>query len=338
MTGKERFKIVYVFVFLLSFFAFDRILFQLIKAEEKNLFKKEDLSAVFFRKNDFNKNFFNLPRGTYDTVVMGSSRTYRGIHPYYLYQYLDKKAFKIAGAKTRPKFNYHFYGLYKKFAGVPKLVIYGVDYFMFKHKTSDPFFRQFMANTGGKLFKDGLSLLIANKTQIDEILNQILELYSAGDRTVHARQNRRKKQEIPDYIDPFVGYEKRKPIDTRKPPRFETFEYRPYPGEEGFWFLKLLKELNRDGVSVALVILPSFIGTYESDFQRDTFLADIRQLARPFSNIFVLNYNHPDAFPMDNAGYFQDGGYGKTNSHLSARGARILNEMLARDLKAICPR
>lgn len=333
-SGKKK-CLVFLVVLLGSFFIFDRLLFHAIISQEKNLFKKTDLSTIFFRKKDFNRNFFKIPKGTYDTLIMGSSRTYRGIHPYYLYKYLDKKAFKIAAAKTRPKFNYFFYKVYKKYAGIPEIVIIGMDYFMFKHETNDPFFRHFFPNTEKKPYKKGISLLLTNKTQIDALLNNILEIFASGNDSQKTVKPPGKKKKPPQIIDPFIGFETRKITTLKRPPRFNTFEYAPYPGLEGIWFFKLLKELEKDGVTVALVFLPSFIGTYESNFQQEAFLADIRQLIKPLKNIHILDYNRPDKFPLDNIDYFQDGGYGKSNSHLSARGAVVLNRMLTKDLKKI---
>lgn len=338
MVTKKRPYLVYAFVFVLCLFLFDRALFYTIRAEEKTFYKKKDLSSMFFRKRDFNKHFVELPKGTYDTVIMGSSRTHRGIHPHYLHKHLGRKAFKIARGKTKPKFNYHFYNEYKKYAGIPELVVYGIDYFMFKMDT-DPLFMQYVADPRDMEHAGGVSLLLSNKKRIDALLTNILEKFplAPGADVPPARRARKKNIPVIDsIIDPFIGYGKKEPFDHRRPPRFKTFEYVPYPGVEGPWFLQLLEELEKDGVTVALVILPSCIGTYESNFQREVFLEDIRRLVKPFRDVHIFDYNRPEKFRLDNVDYFLDGGYGKTNSHLSAEGARVLNRMLARDLKKCC--
>jgi hypothetical protein len=327
--------IVYAVVFALSFFLFDRALFHSIRASEKTFYKKRDLASLFFRKREFNKHFVELPKGTYDIVIMGSSRTHRGVHPRHLYKHLGKKAFKIARGKAKPKFNYYFYKEYKKYAGIPELVIYGLDYFMFKMDT-DPFLMQFVTEPAGMKYAGGVSLLLSNKKKIDDFLTNMLEKFpfASGAKPPVGRKVRKKNiSSLNLIIDPFVGYKKTEPFDLERPPRFKNFKYVPFPGVEGEWFLKLLEKLEEDGVSVALVFLPSYLGTYESNFQRDIFIEDIRRLIAPFRNVHILNYNRPEKFRLDNADYFLDGGYGKTNSHLSAEGARVFNRMLARGLK-----
>lgn len=324
--------LVYVLVFVLSLFVFDRALFYLIRLEENAFYKKKDFASLFTRKRNFNRNVLKLPKGTYNTLIMGSSRTHRGIHPYYIHKRLGQNAFKIARGKTKPRFNYLFYNEYKKLAGTPKVVIYGLDYFIFK-KESDPLFMQYIARDEERKPAAGVSLLISNKNRIDGLLTNILETYALNrEKEVHPGLDRRKNIPV---IDPFIGYGKSKqePINPRKPSRFKTFEYVPYPGEEGTWFIELLRELEKDRVTVALVILPEYIGTYESNFQREAFLKDIRELIEPFPNATLFDYNRPDKFRLSNTAYFLDGGYGKTNSHLSLKGARVFNRMLAKDLK-----
>ena len=337
LDKKKKRYIVYALVLVVSFFLFDRALFHTIRAREKTFYQKRDLASLFFRKREFNKHFVELPKGTYDIVIMGSSRTHRGVHPRRLHKYLGKKAFKIARGKAKPKFNYYFYKEYKKYAGIPELVIYGLDYFMFKMDT-DPFLMQFVTEPADMEYKEGVSLLVSNKKQIDSFLTNILEKFSLNSKSKLPVKRKIRKRNLSSFnliIDPFVGYKKTESFNIEKPPRFKTFNYVPFPGVEGEWFLKLMEELDKDGVSVALVFLPNYIGTYESNFQRDIFIEDIKQLIAPFRDVHIFNYNRPEKFHLDNADYFLDGGYGKTNSHLSAEGARVLNRMLAKDLKKI---
>ena len=335
MLKKTKINILALLVFIASFFFFDRLFFHLIHSQEKIIFKTEDPSAIFLRKNDFNRNFFRIPRGTYDTLIMGTSRTYRAIHPFYLHKYLNRTTFKIAGAPGKPKYNYYFYQLYKQYAGIPQMVIYGMDYFMFSKSTNDPFVRQFIAKDGQEDYQSGPSLLIANKEQINEFLINILEMNTSRGDNPDRSKSKKKKRKIPPIIDPFTGYEAKKSLVLEKPYRFNTFEYHSYPGLEGIWFFKLLNQLKKEGVTVALVFLPSLIGTYESNFQNEDFKSDIRNLTKPFDNVYIFDYNHPEKFPLARAEFFQDGGYGRSNSHLSARGSEVLNRMLCRDLKKI---
>jgi hypothetical protein len=316
-------------LFILLLFAFDRGLFYLVHSMEKNFYHKKDLRNIFFQKRDFNKKFLDLPRGTYNTLIMGSSRTHRGIHPFYIHKRLNQNAFKIAKAKIRLKFNYYFYKEYKKIAGIPKLVIYGLDYFMFKLE-SHAYFLQFVKEeeddkTPG--YAGGPLLLVSNKERVDSFLNNALEKWN---KTFEVSEQMGQSFKI---IDPFIGYAKTEPMNTKKPPRFKRFSYEGYPGVEGVYFSKLLEEWKNDGVQVVLVYLPDYIGTYKSNYQLNRFKEEIRKLTAAYNNVSIYDYNRPDRFALDNQAYFLDGGYGKTNSHLSKRGSRVFHRMFIEDLK-----
>jgi hypothetical protein len=178
-------------------------------------------------------------------------------------------------------------------------------------------------------YKNGVLLLLSNKEKIDAFFKNMLDtlnqIYTSNPGAPAGKEIQ--------IIDPFIGYDGGKTLDERKPPRFNTSYYTPYPGEEGIYFTKLLKECEADGVQVILVFLPDYIGTYTSNFQGKAFKKDIQRLTRFCKNVFIYDYNHPQVFPLQNADYFLDGGYGKTNSHLSREGARIFNRMLVKDLK-----
>lgn len=319
--------------FLLLVLVFDRGLFFLMRRLEAGTYKKQSLKQVFFQRRDFNKQFLELPKGTYNTLIMGSSRTHRGIHPFYFYKRLKQKAFKIAKAKIRLKFNYYFYIQYKKHAGIPKVVIYGLDYFIFKLK-SHKFFME--AVTGEKPepepYKDGPLLLVSNKTDLNTFIDNYLERFNND---LEATIEHGSEKPAFKLIDPFIGYRKTDPalLKRHKGNRFKHYSYRPYPGEEGVYFTKLLEEWENDGVTVILVFLPDYIGTYRSNHQLDRFKANIRELTGGYKNVFIYDYNRTDKFDLENPAYFLDGGYGKTNSHLSLTGARVFNRMLLRDIR-----
>ncbi|MCP4221518.1 MAG: hypothetical protein GY765_43240 [bacterium] len=328
-------------IFLLVFFLllFDRGLYYLIHASTKQFYKRKDFKNVFYQKRDFNKQFVNLPKGTYNTLIFGSSRTHRGIHPFYIHKHLKQNAFKIAKGKIRFKFNYYFYNEYKKYAGTPRVVIYGIDYFMFNQE-SDPAFLRFVtdetdaAPSGeavgvSRYYTSGISMLLTHKTESDRLLNNVLD---GLNKKINAPASGKSSAKF-NVIDPFVGYGKRETMSLQKPPRFKTFPYVPYPGPEGLYFTRLLKQWEDEGVQVVLVILPEFVGTYESNFQRDRFLGEIKSLTAAYSNVSIYNYNSPETFSLSNADYFQDGGYGKTNSHLSRKGGGALNRKLVKDLR-----
>jgi len=319
-------------LFVLLLFAFDRGLFHLIDTLEKGFYKKKDLQNIFFQKRDFNKKFMELPKGTYSTLIMGSSRTHRGIHPFYIYKKLKQRAFKIAKAKIRLKFNYYFYKEYKKIAGVPKVVIYGLDYFMFKLK-SHPYFMQFVKEDSKEEddYVEGPLLLVSNKAKVDTFLDNALE---QGNELLKEISSDSDEKELKfNVIDPFIGYPKVEPLPSRKPARYKRFRYKGYPGVEGVYFTKLLEEWEKDGVQVILVHLPDYIGTKESNFQLNRFKEEIRELTAKYENVTIYDYDRSDRFDLENQAYFLDGGYGKTNSHLSLTGARVFNRTFLKDLR-----
>jgi hypothetical protein len=328
VSGIKKFLLGF-FTFSLFLFLFDRGLFYFFQAIERSYFAGKDFKKIFGQRKDFNKNFVKLPKGTYNTLIMGSSRTHRGIHPLYIHKRLKQKAFKIAKGKINAKFNYYFYKEYKEYAGVPKVIIYGVDYFIFSNKSAENFLGFLGINDNKEYnYKKGFVLLLSNKERIDTFFNNMLDTLNQSV-TSNASDTKKRIQ----IIDPFIGYEKVEAFNKRKPPHFNTFGYLPYPGEEGIYFTKLLEEWEADNVQVILVFLPDYIGTYESNYQGEAFKKDIRQITRSYNNVFIYDYNRPEVFPLSNADYFLDGGYGKTNSHLSRRGARIFNRMLVKDLK-----
>lgn len=321
--------------FLVLVLIFDRGLFFLMRKLEAGTYKKQSLKQVFFQRRDFNKQFLELPRGTYNTLIMGSSRTHRGIHPFYIYKRLKQKAFKIAKAKIRLKFNYYFYKEYKKYAGVPKVVIYGLDYFMFKLK-SHKYFIEAVAGeeVEQEPYKNGPLLLVSNKPDLNTFIDNYLERI---DNDLEALAETGGGKPAFKLIDPFTGYRKTDPslLVRKKKRRFKRFDYQSYPGEEGLYFTKLLEEWQNDGVTVILVFLPDYIGTYNSNHQLDLFKTNIRELTASYSNVFIYDYNRPDKFDLENPAYFLDGGYGKTNSHLSLTGARVFNRMLLKDIREL---
>lgn len=320
-------------LFVLLLFLFDRGLFFLGHGLEKSYYGKKNLMGIFFQKRDFNKKFLNLPKGTYNTLILGSSRTHRGIHPFYIHRRLKQKAFKIAKAKVRLKFNYYFYQQYKERAGVPKVVIYGLDYFMFKLE-SHPYFLQFVEPESGgenpkKNYNGGLSLLVSNKEKIDSLINTVLEQWNESLNPAASGGGSF------NVIDPFIGYRKQEPIKSRKRRRFKRFDYEGYPGVEGEYFSKLLDQWQKDGVKVALVHLPDYIGTHQSNHHYDRFKKEIRTLTAAYKNVSIFDYNHPEQFSLKKDAYFLDGGYGKTNSHLSLSGARVFHRKFLKDLKKL---
>jgi hypothetical protein len=93
--------------------------------------------------------------------------------------------------------------------------------------------------------------------------------------------------------------------------------YRAYPGKEGPYLKRLLEEWGRDGVTVLLIIIPDYIGTYETNFKQQKSLKDLKRLTRDYPNVHIYNFNRSNAFPPEREEYFYNGGWGKSNCHRS---------------------
>jgi hypothetical protein len=126
---------------------------------------------------------------------------------------------------------------------------------------------------------------------------------------------------------------KNKKLVTEPYDNYKRQAYPPFPGKEGLYFKKLLDELERDHVTVILVALPDYFGSFKTNLQRHDFALHLRQLTQEYENLFFYNYNRPRKFPLSNTEYFNDGGYGETNSHLSQKGAKVFNKLLIKDIK-----
>lgn len=312
------------FFFLILFlFLFDRGLFYLVSS----------LESHFYPKGDFEKKFEGFVKNkNFSTLIFGTSRAYEGIHPNYIEKALNQKAFKETFQGKGPKYNFYFYQLYKKYAGIPKVVIFGVDYFIYSITSDSKWMAQLdIKNEEEKInvFSSPL-LLVEHKKKIDNFLNNILIYF----------KERREPIETNNWDDDFIKIQnytgrtaKDKKLVTRPHRRFRQRFFPSFPGKEGRYFIKLLDELDRDGVIVVLVALPDYIGTYKTNFQHKDFIRHLKQLGGKYKNLYVYNYNHPNRFPLTNPDYFNDGGYGKTNSHLSQKGAKLFNEILVEDLR-----
>ncbi|HSP06354.1 MAG TPA: hypothetical protein VLR94_04215, partial [Acidobacteriota bacterium] len=175
------------------------------------------------------------------------------------------------------------------------------------------------------------SLLLYNKKRLGELANDGLTEIDQRLGGRHLPTN----DILPAQMDTYHGTHSEGDLPVIASTRYKRVPYTPYPGEEGKYLDALLQSLHRDRVKVFLVILPEFIGTYETNFERDKFTAEIARVASGYDDVQVLNYNSPDRFPLNKPRYFIDGGYGNMNSHLSNNGSRVFDFMLAADLKRI---
>lgn len=233
------------FFFILFIFLFDRGLFYLVSS----------LESHFYLKKDFEKRFERFVKNKgFSTLIFGTSRAYEGIHPYYIEKALNQKAFKETFQGKGPKYNYYFYQLYKKYAGIPKVVIYGVDYFIYTVTSDSKWMAQFdiEEEEGEKIGYFSYPLLLVQyKKKIDNFLNNILIYFKERMEPVETNDGFEDFIKIQTYTGLTV---KDKELVTRPRRRYRRQLFPSFPGKEGRYFMKLLDELDRDGVTVVLVL------------------------------------------------------------------------------------
>jgi hypothetical protein len=315
------------FVFLL--FLFDRLFFLAIKKSEAAFFNMVSPYSLADKFSGISN------KQEYKVLILGTSRTYEGIHPQYIWNLLGIKAFKESFVGKGPMYNYFFYQTYKKYMGVPRVVVYGLDYFMFSVKSERQWMKRFDRQTvDSEYYSSGWAMLWANKPQIDGFLNTLLNYLQTNFSQYKNFLIERDNQLMQEYI----GKTDSKNIDPKEPPRFRKLRFPKYPGKEGEYFSKLLAELQRDGVTVLLISLPEYIGTYETNMQQRKFIRTFNGFCKTFKNVHFIDYNNKDILDRFDSAYFIDGGYGKANSHLSQAGAEILNLVFVKDLGKYLPR
>jgi hypothetical protein len=321
-SGKKILADLLVLVFFL--FLFDRLLFLAIRRAESRFYRgisSYSLQDKFAQAKG---------KGEYQVLILGTSRTFDGIHPWYIQNELGVRSFKEAFVGKGPMYNYFFYQEYKKYMGIPRVVIYGLDYFLFNITSERHWMKRFNSAKGDAgYFAGGPSLLLANKPKIDEFNNAFLNSL------------KKSSWDDPNYLlerdlaqmEAYRGVVSPGKIDVVEPSRFPKINFFGFPGVEGEYFLRLLKQLQRDGVQVLLVSLPEYIGTYWTNHNQKRFLGVFTKFAKYHKGVFFYNYDLPEKFDLANAEFFIDGGFGKTNSHLSRAGSEIFNRLLVRDLR-----
>ena len=263
---------------------------------------------------------------------MGSSRTYEGIHPFLL----DSKKlnpFKWGFAGFGPKYNYYFYKLYKKIKGKPKVVIFGIDYFIYTLFSSPSALAELNTGTDSRStlnYLDPSILLLKNKKNIDIVIKDIISSFSPGENAPI-----RNIDEIQAYTGSKKSTLKNYKVYTERKGPYKGSAFTKPPGIEGEYFFKMLDELREDNVKLILVVIPEYIGTFRTNKFQRIFRMHLKRLKKKYENIRVLNYNYIKKFNLGDDSLFLDGGYGYTNSHLSKKGAEIFNKMLKRDIENI---
>jgi hypothetical protein len=284
--------------------------------------------------NDFERQLAAYLEGRpFDTLVLGTSRTEEAILPVLLEAEARPRVlrvFKEAAQGKGPRYQLQFYRIFKKHAGRPRLVICGVDYFVYSIQSD----RRWLSRFGqGESWqppppRPGPLRLLQRKHQHDVFFNDLIGDLNdrAGRRVVPASdifEQSRRHMGVPADPDYLL---------TKQPPSYSPRRMPRPPGVEGEDLERLLAEMHADGVPVVLVSLPDYVGTYRTNVDLPFFHAHLLELARRHPNVTVQIYDDPDRFDLRDPSLFRDGGWGRTNSHLSAWGAAELTRRLAGDL------
>jgi len=329
---KRRIYLAALFFMLL--FLFDRGAALLFRELNYSFYK-----SVSMKRNTRGKNEI-IPKDFYDTLVFGSSRTHSGIHPLYLNQHLGLKAYSAAKQGRYPEYYRFFYRDFRDNFGKPSYVICGVDYFMFGKTTSSVALAA-VSKKKKPVRRINIDKMINKNSVIISHLSNVYRLKNKIDKTV---EDVLLKWSIdwdkPDGknvntagINTYTGEKtviKPRVREGSDPP--SRFPYLDSRHGEGKAFIRLLDELEHDGVTVFLVGIPDYIGTWEASARKDLFVSDIRGLIRGREGVWFLDYNSPEKFDLSNPRYFKDGGPHSGVSHLSYYGGIPFNRMLSADI------
>jgi hypothetical protein len=315
-----------VVIFLVSLVVFDRVL--------TTLLARTPLSAE--RQSELSRKLEDVHgKSDYQILILGTSRTFEGIHPLHIVDGVGVRAYKEAFQGKGPQYNYEFYKRYKQIVGKPRVVIYGVDYFIFNITSEKWALERFGVRPDGPASSSNVRwplLLLQNKSVNDRAIVTALQRLQERSNPRHAEYN--PERYVRD-METYTGNTMPRNGDRGDPPpaRYERIPFPRYPGTEGVYLVKLLQELEHDGVAVMLAALPDFVATYRTDFEQQRFDAEFREMARRYRNCVFVNYNDPTRFHLSDPAYFIDGKYGNPNSHLSKDGALALAPLLIADLR-----
>lgn len=304
-------RVLWLTLFL---FLFDRGLFYLTVSAENR----------FYRDPGFAERFQEFIRArSFSTLILGTSRAFAAFQPNAFRTTLGQEAFMEARSGKGPKYDWLFYQLFKKCAGPPKVVVYGLDYFIFQTRSKERWLGRFEGIRAGAGPFSAPSLLLMKKADIEDFLADVIaRMGPAEDKAYRLTQDFIKAQ---DYAGREIAPGK---VVTLEPRDLHKQHYSAYPGNEGRSFKQLLNEWGLDGVTVLLIIIPDHVGTNATNFEQERFLKDLKRLTRGRPNVHIYDFNRPGVFPLDREEYFYNGGWGKSNCHLSKKGAELFNRLL----------
>lgn len=316
-------------VFVASLVVFDR----LISAAIDGLYLRLERHAELPRKLS---SLDNKP--AYQWLILGTSRTFEAIHPAFLTGEFGVSVFKEASKGKGLRYQAEFYRLYKQMVGTPRLVIVGLDYFMFGMESEPPLMRRFGDAVPGVEPAPASWAplqLVARKASTERAVVRILE--GLQSRFV-ASMDAFDPENRPADMLAYTGNRVSRVVEQPEPASFERVPYAPYPGREGKYFTRLVRDWIADGTVVVLVYAPDYIATHRTNVEHGRFVEEIRRLVNGCGKCVVLDYDDPERFPLSEAGYFWDGGYGNPNSHLSKAGVEVFNRAWLRDLRDVVER
>jgi hypothetical protein len=328
---------VSVLVFAVSFVAFDRLLFTIVRGSAAHYYASMPKGAYKYTDS--------YGKGDGELLIFGSSRANMALSRQVLSSRLKKRIITEAEQGKYPRYFKYFYQKYRQSFRKPKAVLYGLDYFMFGWKSQPAQ----IARLGQDLAPETMDLALAADNR-SSLLSRISWLY-------------RKKPELDSYMIDLLRLERESGLEKKadqppaqksdhgqtaerdlsqgrldrmvKPDKWATIKYRPFPGREGADFEDLLTTLERENVLVILIFIPDYIGTNETNFEQNKFKSDFQALSARHRGVFVLDFNRPDRFDLNNPELFSSGGWGSSNSHLSAEGRMILTRRLVPEVRKI---
>jgi hypothetical protein len=311
-----------VLVFAVALVTLDRALYWGIGALQARVMRGTELRHMLEaveRKQD------------YEWLVLGTSRTYEAIHPSAIERAFGVKAFKSAGRGKGPRYQYEFYRLYTPMFGAPRVLLLGIDAFMFGIRSDDPYLRQLEreASPGAQasLFWPPLRLA-AHRREVASAVLRILE-------RLQFELTPDDPQFSVELMQAYAGTVPARPPEQAEPASYVRVPHDRFPGAEGAYFQKLIAACMADGVTVVLIYPPDVVGTQRTHQDHAAFIDEIRGLVKDCPTCIVLDYGEPSRFPSADSRYFIDGGYGVTNSHLSKAGAEAFAALWVPDVKRI---
>jgi hypothetical protein len=315
-----------VLVFLASAFVCDRTIYAVLDWTDRAVERRPQIRRKLEGVRD---------KGAYQWLILGTSRTFEALHPALIANQAGVRAFKEASKGKGLRYHDEFYRLYREVVGKPRLVIYGLDYFMFANPSDPGLLRRF-GDSGGRASASTAMwpplLTVAHKAEDDQAILRILEQLQL--RLTSAMGEFNPDDDVAD-MEAYTGRTDSRVVESPAPHGFSTAGYARYPGLEGEFLIKLLRAWQDDGVRVVFVYPPDYEATRRTNVEHDAFIAEIRQLTADCATCAVLDYSDPVRFPTSNAAFFWDGGFGNPNSHLSKAGAEAFTRIFLPDVRRV---